>query len=216
MVAPYLWLAGLKGTIGAGNVTTDIDPAFSDILNSLNFGVMGVFEARKNKFMIINDLLYISLDEQKDTSGPLFSSLKAKEKVFLLSPVAGYRLAEKKGASLDAIAGIRFWHTSTRLELEPRQLAGRIGESSKNWADVIGGLRGQAHLSRAFSVIGRGDFGGGGSDYTYQLFGGVGIDVSKVTSLFVGYRYLYIKYTRGDTLFDGALKGVVLGAAFRF
>ncbi|HSE37240.1 MAG TPA: hypothetical protein VLG74_08060 [Blastocatellia bacterium] len=216
MVAPYLWLAGLNGTIGVGDITTDIDPGVSDILNALNFGFMATFEARKNKFILINDLMYISLEKTKDTTGPLFSSLTANEKVFVLSPVAGYRLVEGKGSSLDAIAGIRFWHTSTRLELAPNQSAGRVAESSKNWADVIGGLRGQVHVSRLFSLVGRGDLGGGGSDFTYQLFGGVGIDVSEKVSLFGGYRYLYFKYTRGDSLFDGALNGVVLGAAFRF
>ena len=216
MFAPYLWLAGINGTVGVGDVTTDIDPSFSDILDSLNFGFMGVFEARKNRFMVITDLLYISLEETQDTPGPLFSALTANSKTFMLSPVVGYRLAEKEGASLDAIVGIRFWHTSTRLEFEPGLLAGRVADSSKNWADVIAGLRGQVHLTRAFSLIGRGDLGGGGSDFTYQLFGGVGIDVSKSASLFAGYRYLDIKYTRGDFLFDGAFKGVVLGAAFRF
>jgi hypothetical protein len=216
MVAPYLWLAGLSGTVGVGDLTTDIDPSASDLLNALNFGFMGIFEARKNRFMLVTDLMYISLEETKDTSGPLFSALKAEVKTFMLSPVVGYRLVDKEGGSVDALVGIRFWHTSTRLELEPGLLAGRVGESSKNWADVIAGLRGQAHLSKAFSLIGRGDVGGGGSDLTYQLFGGLGINLSESASLFAGYRYLYFKYTRGESLFDGALKGVVLGAAFRF
>jgi opacity protein-like surface antigen len=214
--APYLWLAGIDGTVGVGDFTTEIDPGFSDILNSLNFGFMGVFEARKNKFSLITDVTYISLEERKDTTGTLFSALQANEKTFLLSPVAGYRLAGKEGASLDAIAGIRFWHTSTRLEAEPQLLHARTVESSKNWADVIGGLRGQAHVARRVSLIGRADVGGGGSDYTYQLFGGAGIDVSKNATLFAGYRYLFFKYTRDDFLFDGALNGAVLGARFRF
>jgi hypothetical protein len=216
VVAPYLWMAGIKGTVGVGTLTTDIDPGFSDILNSLSFGFMGTFEARRNKFILINDIVYVSLEEKKDSTGLLYSSLKANEKAFLLGSVAGYRLVEGKGASLDAIAGIRFWHTSTRLELAPRQLAGRVAETSKNWADVIGGLRGQAHISRIVSLIGRGDLGGGGSDFTYQLLGGVGFDVSKKASLYAGYRYLHIKYTRGNSLIDGALHGIVLGAAFRF
>ena len=216
MFAPYLWLAGIDGTVGVGDLTTDIDPGVSDILKSLSFGFMGAFEARKNKFMVITDLMYLNLGETKDTSGPLFNSLEVDQTTFMLSPVAGYRLAEKEGASLDVIAGIRFWHTSTRLELTPGQLPGRVREASRNFTDVIGGLRGQVHLSRLFSLVGRADFGGGGSDFTYQLFGGVGIDVSKKTSLFVGYRYLDIKYTRDDFLFDGALNGLVLGAAFRF
>ena len=215
-LAPYLWLAGINGTVGVGDLTTDIDPGVSDILNTLNFGFMGALEARKNRFMLINDLMYISLEQTKQTTGPLFSALKVNEKTFMLSPVAGYRLAQTEGASLDAIVGIRFWHTSTRLEAQPGVLAGRTAESSKNWADVIAGLRGQVHVTRAVSLIGRGDFGGGGSDRTYQLFGGMGIDVSKKASLFAGYRYLYFKYTRNDFLFDGALNGVVLGAALHF
>jgi hypothetical protein len=214
--APYLWLAGIKGTVGVGDLTTDIDPGVSDILDVLKFGFIGTFEARKNKLMLITDVMYISLEKTKDTTGPLFSALKVNEKTFFLSPMAGYRLAEKNGASLDVIAGIRYWHTSTRLEAEPGQLPGRVAESSKNWADVIGGLRGLAHVSRLFSLVGRGDFGGGGSDYTYQLFGAVGIDVSKKASLFAGYRYLYVKNTRDNSLFDGALNGPILGAAFRF
>ena len=166
--------------------------------------------------MLVTDLMYLSLEETKSTPGPLFSALNGESKTFMLSPVFGYRLLEKEGASLDAIVGIRFWHTSTRLELEPRLLAGRVAESSKNWADVIGGLRGQFHLTRIFSLIGRGDLGGGGSDFTYQLFGAVGIDVHSNVSLVAGYRYLFIKYTRENFLFDGAFKGAVLGAEFRF
>lgn len=216
MFAPYLWIAGIGGTLGVGDITTEVDASFSDILDSFSFGFMGVFEARKNRFMLITDLLYISLDKRETTSGPLFSALTAESKTFMLSPVVGYRLAQKEGASLDALLGIRFWHTSTRLELEPGLLAGRVAESSKNWADVIAGLRGQVHLNRIFSLIGRVDLGGGGSDFTYNLFGGVGIDVSESVSLFAGYRYLHIKYNRDDFLFDGAFKGAVLGAAFRF
>jgi hypothetical protein len=215
-LAPYLWLAGIKGTVGARGLTTDIDPSVSDILNALNFGFMGTFEARKNRLMLITDLIYLSIEQTKATSGPLFSSLKVNQKTFMLSPVAGYRLASNDTASLDAIVGVRFWHMSTRLEAAPKLLAGRVEESSKNWADVIGGLRGQAHLGRIFSVLGRGDFGGGGADYSYQLFGGVGVDVGKSVTLIVGYRDLYIKYTRGDFLFDGSIRGAILGAALRF
>src|SRR5215510_8196662 len=62
MVAPYLWLAGIKGTVGVGDLTTDIDPSVSDILNSLNFGFMGIFEARKNRFGVATDLMYLSIE----------------------------------------------------------------------------------------------------------------------------------------------------------
>jgi hypothetical protein len=211
-----LWLAGIKGTVGVGSLTTDIDPGFSDILNSLNFGFMASFEAQKNKFILANDLMYLNVEQTKATGGTLFSSLNVNTKTFMLNPMAGYRLTSKERASLDAIVGIRFWHTSTRLEAAPALLAGRVEETSKNWADVVGGLRGHVYLARKVSVLGRGDFGGGGSDYTYRLFGGVGIDVSRKTTLIAGYRDQYVKYTRGNFLFDGSIRGVLLGATFRF
>jgi hypothetical protein len=147
-----LWLAGIKGTVGVGPLTTDIDPGFSDILNSLNFGFMGSFQAKKNKFILTTDLMYLDVEQTKATGGTLFSSLNVNTKTLMLCPVAGYRLYTKEGASLDAIVGIRFWHTSTRLEAAPALLAGRLRETSKNWADVIGGLRGYKRLSRKFSI----------------------------------------------------------------
>jgi len=216
VVAPYLWLAGIKGTVGVGSFTTDIDPGFSDILNSLNFGFMGSLEARKGKFILATDLMYLNVEQTKSTGGTLFSSLNVNTKTIMLSQVTGYRLLSREGGSLDAIVGIRFWHTSTRLEAAPALLAGRVAETSKNWADAIGGLRGYKRLSRKFSVLGRGDFGGGGSDFTYRLFGGVGFDVSRKTTLIAGYRTQYVKYTRGNSLFDGSIKGILLGASFRF
>ncbi len=216
MVDPYLWLAGIKGTVGVGTFTTDIDPGFSDILNSLNFGFMGSFQAKKNKFILATDLMYLNVEKTKSTGGTLFSSLNVNTKTFMLSPVAGYRLASKEGAGLDAIVGIRYWHMSTRLEATPALLPGRVAESSRNWVDVIGGLRGHMHLTRMFSVLGRGDFGGGGSDYAYQLFGGVGLDVSRKVTLIAGYRNLYVKYTKDNFLFDGSIRGLLLGASFRF
>src|SRR5262245_31636841 len=131
MVAPYLWLAGISGTVGVGDTTTDIDPGASDILNALNFGFMATFEANRKRLTILTDLMYISLEKSRALNGPAFSNLQVNEKAFMLSPAAGYRLYEREGTSIDAIVGVRFWHMSSKLELAPGVLAGRVREQSK-------------------------------------------------------------------------------------
>src|SRR5687767_8926399 len=53
---PYLWVAGINGRAGIGNLAVDVDAAITDPDVDLNFGFMASFEARKNKFVILTDL----------------------------------------------------------------------------------------------------------------------------------------------------------------
>ena len=64
-------------------------------------------------------------------------------------------------------------------------------------------------------MLGKADVGGGGSKFTYQLFGGAGFKVCDRTSLDGGYRYLRVNYDRDNFLFDGSLAGPILGVSFR-
>ena len=61
---------------------------------------MGMFEARKDRFMFLNDLVYLNLADSKATSGVLFSSVRADFKAFILTPAVGYRLVEESPHSM--------------------------------------------------------------------------------------------------------------------
>ena len=213
---PYFFMAGVKGTVGVSTFTSDVDVPFSKVIDQVNFGFMGTFEAHKNKFTLLADLLYMDLGDSQANAGPLFSSAEANFKEFILDPEVGYRLAETKGASLDVVGGIRYWHARMRLELHPGVLPGTEVEGSRNWMDAVGGLRGRAHLSPRWFVTGKADFGGGGSDFTFQFFGAIGANVGKRASLIVGYRYLKVDYDAEGFLFDMAMKGPLFGLGFRF
>jgi len=189
---------------------------FRDLIDELNFGFMGVLEARKNKFIFLSDTLYMNLADSGALAGPLFSSAHADFKLFIFDPEVGYRLAGGEAASLDVLGGIRYWHLRTRLEFRPGLLPGTEVERSKNWVDAVGGLRGRAHLSPRWFLVGKGDLGGGGSDFTYQLFGGIGANVGSRASLILGYRHLKADYDADGFLFDMAIKGPVLGFSIRF
>ena len=52
-LTPYIWIAGVKGRAGIGNLVVDVDAALTDDNVDLNFGFMGTFEARKNRFVFL-------------------------------------------------------------------------------------------------------------------------------------------------------------------
>jgi hypothetical protein len=65
-------------------------------------------------------------------------------------------------------------------------------------------------------VSGYGDAGGGGSSFTYQIFGGGGVDLHEHYALVFGYRYLKVDYDKNNFLMDTALKGPLFGFTFKF
>ena len=216
-LTPYLWIPTISGRAGIGNLITDTSTSVSDSGVELNFGFMGTFEARKNKFIILTDLQYSDLATEKGNPGPLFSSTRASFKTFVLDPEIGYRLLDNgKGATLDVLGGLRYWHLNAHIAFRAGILAAAEASRSKSWVDGVVGLRGKAALSKRWFVTGKADLGGGGSKFTYQLFGGVGFNVGKRVALVGGYRDLNVNYDKDGFLFDMSLHGAIFGVGFKF
>ena len=215
--SPYLWIAGVSGRGGIGALSVNVNSSITDDNVHLNFGFMGTFEARRNKLAIVTDLQYSNLGTERPTPGILFSNAKADFKTFILDPEAGYRIASnpEKGRFVDVLGGVRYWHLRSDLRFDAGLLSARSATGSKNWADGVIGFRGRAALSKKVFVLGKADIGGGGSKFTYQLFGGVGIGVGKRTSLVGGYRDLHVNYDKDNFLFDMSLAGPIFGVSFR-
>jgi len=214
---PYLWIAGVSGQGGVGALTVKLDSGITDDNVHLNFGFMGTFEARRNKLSVVADLQYSNLGTEHPTPGPLFSTASADFKTFVLDPEVGYRIAAnpEKGRFVDVLGGVRYWHLRADLNFDAGLLSARSATGSKDWADGVIGVRGRAALSKKVFLLGKADIGGGGSKFTYQLFGGVGIGVGKRTSLIGGYRDLHVNYDKDNFLFDASLAGPILGVSFR-
>ena len=217
-LTPYIWIAGISGQAGIGGLTTDVNAGITDDDVDLNFGFMGTFEARRNRFIILTDMQYSDLGTDRATPGPLFSSANADFQTFVLDPEVGYRVAHnpEKGRSLDVLGGIRYWHLRTNLDFTAGILPAVSATASKQWVDAVGGLRGRMHLTPKAFVVGKFDLGGGGSEFTYQLFGGFGLQLNPQIALIGGYRHLSVDYNRNGFLFDTALAGPILGIGFKF
>ena len=216
--SPYFWLAGLHGTGGVGNRTTAVDESFRDVFDALNFAFMGTFEARKGKFISLTDLEYVSVSDEKATPGPLFSTVDAGFKTFIFDQEVGYRLLEnpEKGASLDVLGGARVWHVSTDFEFGAGILPATRIQASRNWVDAVGGLRGKMALSQKIFLTGKFDLGGGGSKFTWQVFGGAGYNLNPKIALIFGYRVLDVDYDKNNFIYDMNQRGPILGLGFRF
>jgi hypothetical protein len=216
--SPYFWLASLHGTGGVGNRTTEVDESFSDIFHSLKFALMGVFEARKGRFVSLTDMEYVSIRDDKATPGPLFSNVDAGFKTFIFDQEVGYRLYDDpaKGASVDVLGGIRVWHVSTDLDFGAGILPAQQIQGSRNWVDGVVGLRGKTAVSEKLFVTGKFDLGGGGSSFTWQLFAGGGYNINPKVALILGYRVLDVDYNKNNFVYDMNQRGPIMGLGFKF
>jgi hypothetical protein len=178
---------------------------------------MGVFEARKNRFILLADLQYSNLNVDRATPrGVFFSGATADFKTFIFDPEVGYRVAEnvEDRRSVDIVGGIRIWRLEMNLDFLPGILAARSVTGTRSWVDAVGGVRGKMYLSKSIFISGKGDLGGGGSKFTWQLFGGGGIHVHPKIALVGGYRAISVNYDKDNFLFDNILHGPILGATF--
>jgi hypothetical protein len=199
-LSPYLWFAGVHGTVGALGHETGVNASFGDIFSYFNIGLMGEVEARKKRFLLATDIMWMRLSDEKAL--PInevgIQSVDAKMKQFLLTPIVGYRVVDKKIIKVDATVGLRYWHLGESLEFKPSLMGGV--SRSQNWADVLGGARIHIPLSQKAMVTIVGDAGGGGANSDYQVAGLLGYTIRKKCILQVGWRYLDANY-RGTQSF---------------
>jgi hypothetical protein len=214
-VTPYAWLSGLNGTVGIRQVTSDVDLSVSDVLNMLNFGIMGSAEARKGRWVLAADGIYASLGAGKvvairgDTG-----SLEFSQRETIIQPVTGYTFGDNTW-SLDLLGGIRYWNLRATLDVDRTRRPSNERSDSRQWVDATGGFKFRWVPYEKVRVVAAADGGGGGSRDTWQAYGSLGYDAWSRWTLGVAYRVLAVNYDRSNFLFDTRTKGFILGATYR-
>ena len=216
--APYFYLTGISGTVGARGRQLDIDANFGNVWENLDLGLMGTFEARKDRFVFLGDLMWVKLSQERDTPGRFYSTAKLGINLFILDPEAGYRVLRSDRGSLDVLGGVRIWSVETNLNVTTGLLPGFDVSERKTWAAPVIGLRGLMKLSSKSYLTTKFDIGGGvGADFTTQVFAGIGYRLTSHVALVGGYRYLQVDYdTNSGFLFDTRMNGFVFGVKFDF
>ncbi|AOZ71153.1 hypothetical protein LPB142_16815 (plasmid) [Rhodobacter xanthinilyticus] len=82
--------------------------------------------------------------------------------------------------------------------------------------DGLAGVNWQADTSAKTFVTGWAMVGAGGSDFTADVFAGLGYRISERNSIVGGYRYLSVDREDGDFLYDVEQQGLMLGLSLPF
>jgi opacity protein-like surface antigen len=219
-LTPYLWIAGVSGTLGTNSETlpdASVGADFGDIFSNLSaIPVMLAAEIRRGRFGLMADLVAISVEADANTPGPVFSGGETRLRGVIGSVLATWRVAETERGQLDIGVGLRGFGLSTRFTVEAGLLPGRQFERDANWVNPIVGLRYRHDLGAGWATTLYGDIGGGGGDLTWQAMATIDYRLGDRTTLRAGYRWLSFERESGALSQDIGLGGPILGASFRF
>lgn len=227
-VTPYLLGAGMDGTTGTRGVTTDVDSSFSDILDNLDAGFMGLFTAQKGPWSFGVEAIYMKLesDGSKSVTGPLGrvtvkGALDVTSTMYVGQASVGYRVLDDR-TKLDLVGALRYTKLEVDLDvaIDTADIVfpggARSASGSDSWVDGVVGVRVLHPVSETVSLLGYADVGAGGSDLTYQFIGGLNWEFRKDFVAKVGYRYMYWDYESGGNVWDMSASGPYLGLGIRF
>ncbi len=245
-ITPYLWLPNVNGTLkysippgGGGSPEVGVGPA--DWLEALKFAMMLAGEARKGRWAIFTDIIYLDLESNHGTvkavdfgstaRNPVSTSLDAGTESSLkggLWELAGsYTAVEGDILTLDVLGGFRYfsirastdWRLTTTVSgsgsAQSFPSSGSISQSDDLWDGIVG-IRGKIRLGRSnWSLPYYLDIGTGSSDYTWQAMVGIAYGFSWGSVQFV-YRHLYYDQKENKLVQNMRFEGPALGISFRF
>jgi hypothetical protein len=229
-VAPYFWFVSMDGNVTAKGQKSDVDTDFSDIWDELNIAGMVTFDARKDNWGFLGDVIYADLGKSKSVGS---IDIDPTVKLAWVSAGGFYRLGTWKlsdaagkdvpAVTVDGLFGARYTHIDVNLDIKGFQ--NRSGD--KNWLDPLVGARAFFDLSEHWMLSLHGNVGGFGvgSDFTWEALGGIGYRFrffSKENNARAvwGYRAVYQNYTDGSGNdkfeWDVTLHGPILGLVIEF
>lgn len=222
-LAPYVWLPSATGTATVRQVEFDFGLDPSDIVENLDFALMGHAEVRKGKLAFFHDFNYLDLSADDSIT---FLRVDSRIKYGQYDVAAAYEVWRKdfsEGSetfAVDLFGGVRAQNLEGKVDLKPGPRFSR----EESFAELLVGSR--AFLRVSEKVVGRArlDFSGfgigSGSSLTWNLSCYVDYALSKGAALGLGYRIMGLDYSRGTgsskLAVDAVFSGPVLGVSFNF
>jgi hypothetical protein len=224
-VTPYLWAAGIEGDISPfrATPTLHIEKSFSDILEDLNFGGFVHFWARKDRFVLLGDVMYVNTTESKVIGElPILGavpglSAEVDSTQFTSTLQAGYRLYGASQMTIDLLGGARFWYLANRVTVHFAGFS-LSRKADFHWIDPVISACTFFKIFDKVSVLVYGDVGGFdvGSQFTWQVLATVNYSLNDNFAVSAGYKALAVDYASDGHVFDTTLSGPVLGLTYRF
>jgi hypothetical protein len=224
----YLWAPDIKGETTTG---TDIEIDFDTIIENLDLVYMGNLGARKGKWSLLADVIYLDLEDDSDSTlfqGPLgnltLTLTDVAMEAWIVTPIVAYNIVNTDRIDLNLLAGARyFWletTVKTKTEHRIRNETTRFSatESGDVWDGIVG-ARGAISLNDKWSLPFHFDIGTGETEMSWQAVALVKYNVGKWGVGF-GYRHLEWDFddsnTGGDVFEDLYISGPILGVEYMF
>lgn len=212
----YLWGAALGGDTARGD---DVDIGFNDIVDNLNYGLMGYGVARKGNYSLLFDTIYLNLETDESTTGnlvgiPLSIDVDVELQGVITAVGVGYNLLERETTQLDIFGGGQYFWLQSELDFEVNDQEQKFSDSDHVFDGIIG-VRGTTNLSDRIYAIYLASGGAGDSDYTWQVWGTLNYRLG-IVDLAAGYRYLSWNFDDNRAFQDLNVHGPILGAKIRF
>ena len=237
-VSIYGWFPDIAGETaftqpgGSNEFKIDID----DILDNLEFTLMGTFDVRKGRWGILTDVIYMDVGgsqtgTREATIGGRALPVNATANVdldltsWIWTLTGYYRALDQPGMTLDIVGGARYldveqkvnWNVTGNVESIPvPDRAGAAEASLTNW-DALIGLRGRFAFGakNAWFVPYYFDIGAGDSDLTWQGIAGLGY-AFHWGEVVAAWRYLDYDLSSDKPIKDMNFSGPAIGVTFRW
>lgn len=213
----YLYGATINQTTGTGDSVTI---NFGTILKNLDFAGMTTFGARKNKFSMLADVIYMDLSDSQRRKGeflgqPVTGKVEIGLKSWVLNFVGGYNIFDNGKDIFDITAGARYIDVNLSSTVKLNDLKRKNKAQGDVWDGVVG-FKGRHNYPDGYYLNYYADVGGGGSSFTWQAVANFSYDYKKFTGV-VGYRYIKWDFGKDTPAVDDmAIHGPYMGIKWSF
>lgn len=239
--ALYGWFPTVSGASShpsAGGATAELNA--EDYLDHLRFAFMGTVDARKDRWGLTSDYIYLDFDADQGAtrslslSGPLgrialpadaYASVNLRLRGWAWSLLGSYALVDRPSYEMHLLGGTRYlkvdstvdWRLSGNLGGLPAFATSGASTTKTDVWDAVVGAKGRYR----FGEHGRWflpyylDVGTGQSDRTWQAMGGIGYTFTW-GEVFAAYRHLDYRFDSGDRMKDLSFSGPGVGLGFRW
>lgn len=250
-VMPYLWLPSIDGKLRfgpppTGGITPNVELDAGNYLDSLDMAVMLSGTARKDRWLIGTDLMYLHFSDTEGKTqsvdinpgpGPVNVSTSAINggvsvdlKGTVWTMVGGYAVVQEPKSSLEVLGGFRYLGLDVKTDWQLNGTVTGTGPlgNSINFARSGNVQKKEDIWAGIVGARGRFNFGesdwfanayvdvGGGSS-VFTWQGAAGIGYAfKWGDVILDYRYLYYSQDDDKLIDNLSFGGLALGANFRF
>ncbi|PIJ48608.1 hypothetical protein BL250_15475 [Erwinia sp. OLTSP20] len=214
-VTPWLWGAGMNGTVRAFRdaPAMPVSMDFGDVLKATRLSAFVDVTARRDRLLLLADLMYIQTRQSGTAEGEQ-ATLDTRQQSATLG--AGWRVYQTSQTALDVTGGVQGWQISNQLSLNGTLLNGEHTERF-GWLTPVAGLRVWQALSPDWSLTGMAQAGGTGAGRrTWRLTGALSWQASPEVALSAGYRVLRVVHHSDDHTSDVTMRGPLLAVTWQF